>query len=167
MTALAARRVIPGLLIMVLVLVLPAVGQEAAPSPRGERIIEAILIWRLVDELDLNEGQIARIFPRIKTLKNVRLEMGRRVPPLMRDIRQLNAQVPRDNDLIRIRVAELNQLRAQMEGRRRRQLEGIAAALNSEQLAKFALIQENFEAETIRLLEQMRRIAEEQSTQRR
>ncbi len=167
MTILAARRVIPGLLIVVLALVLPAAGQEPLPSPRGARIIEAFLIWRLVDELDLNEGQIVHIFPRIKALKNIRLEMGRRVPPLMREIRQLNAQVPRDNDLIRIRVAELNQLRSQMEARRRKQLEGIAGVLNSEQLAKFALIQENFEAETIRLLEQMRRIAEEQSTQRR
>jgi len=166
-TVLAARRCIPGLLIVVLALVLPAAGQEARPSPRGERIIEAFLIWRLVDELDLNEGQIVRIFPSIKALKNIRLEMGRRVPPLIREIRQLNAQTPRDNDLIRIRVAELNQMRAQMEGRRRKQLEGIAAVLNSEQLAKFALIQESFEAETIRLLEQMRRIAEEQSTPRR
>ncbi len=167
MTILAARRVLPGLLIVVLALVLPAAGQEPPPSPRGERIIEAFLIWRLVDELDLNEGQIVHIFPRIKALKNIRLEMGRRVPPLMREIRQLNAQVPRDNDLIRIRVAELNQLRGQMEARRRKQLEGVSASLNSEQLAKFALIQESFEAETIRLLEQMRRIAEEQSTQRR
>ncbi len=167
MTVLAARRCIPGLLIVVLALVLPATGQEALPSPRGERIIEAFLIWRLVDELDLNEGQIVRIFPYIKALKNIRLEMGRRVPPLIREIRQLSAQTPRDNDLIRIRVAELNQMRAQMEARRRKQLEGIAAVLNSEQLAKFALIQESFEAETIRLLEQMRRIAEEQSTPRR
>lgn len=167
MTVLAARRCIPGLLIVVLALVLPAAGQEALPSPRGERIIEAFLIWRLVDELDLNEGQIVRIFPYIKALKNIRLEMGRRVPPLIREIRQLNAQTPRDNDLIRIRVAELNQMRAQMEARRRKQLEGIAAVLNSEQLAKFAFIQESFEAETIRLLEQMRRIAEEQATPRR
>lgn len=167
MTILAARRVIPGLLIAVLALVLPAAAQEPRPSPRGERIIEAFLIWRLVDELDLNEGQIVRIFPRIKALKTIRLEMGRRVPPLMREIRQLSAQTPRDNELIRIRVVELNQLRSQMEARRRNQLEGIAAALSSEQLAKFALIQESFETETIRLLEQMRRIAEEQSTQRR
>lgn len=93
--------------------------------------------------------------------------MGRRVPALMREIRQLNAQAPRDDELIRIKVTELNQLRAQMEARRRRQLEFIAAALTPEQLAKFALIQESFEAETLRLLEQMRRLAEEQSPPRR
>jgi Spy/CpxP family protein refolding chaperone len=164
---LTARRALPALLVIAMALALPAAGQEPAPTPRGERIIEAILIWRLVDELDLNEAQIARIFPRIKALKNLRLEMGRRVPVLMRDIRQLGAQVPRDDEQIRIKVTELNQLRAQVEVRRRRQLESIAAALTPGQLAKFALIQENFEAETIRLLEQMKRIAEEQSPSRR
>ncbi len=167
MTALIGRRVVPALLVVVLALVLPAVGQEVLPTPRGERVIEAFLIWRLVDELDLTEGQIARIFPRIKALKSIRLEMGRRVPPLMREIRQISAQVPRNDEAIQIKVAELNELRAQMEVRRRRQLELIAAALTPEQLAKFALIQERFEAETLRLLEQMRRLAEQQSPPRR
>lgn len=155
------RRVIPALLIGVLVLAVPALGQEIRATPRGERIIEAFLIWRLVDELDLTETQIVRIFPRIKALKNIRFEMGRRVPPLMREIRVLTAQTPRNEDLLHGKVAELNQLRAEMEARRRRELQAIAAHLTPEQLGKFALIQETFEAQTLRLLEDMRRIAEE------
>lgn len=160
------RRLAGGVLIALLALALPAVGQEPQPAPRGERIIEALLIWRLVDELDLTEGQIARIFPRIKALKTIRLEMGRRVPPLVREIRQLVAQAPRDEDAIRIKVTELNILRAQMEARRRRQLQLIASVLSIEQMGKFALVQETFEVETLRLLEEMRRIAEEQSPRR-
>ncbi|MGQ0571393.1 MAG: Spy/CpxP family protein refolding chaperone [Armatimonadota bacterium] len=167
MSTIAVRRVIPGLLVGLLALVIPALGQEVQPTPRGERIIEAFLIWRLVDELDLNEGQIARIFPRIKALKNIRIEMGRRVPPLRREIRQLTAQAPRDDEAIRIKVTEFNQLRLEMDARRRRQLQLIAAALTSEQLGKFTLIQETFEVETLRLLEDMRRIVEEQSPPRR
>ena len=103
------RRVIPIALIAMVALSLPAVGQEIHPTPRGERIIEALLIWRLVDELDLSEGQIVRVFPRIKALKDIRLEMGRRVPPLLREIRQMTRQLPRDDDAIRIKVVELNQ----------------------------------------------------------
>lgn len=167
MSTIAVRRVIPGLLVALLALVIPALGQDVQPTPRGERIIEAFLIWRLVDELDLNEGQIARIFPRIKALKNIRIETGRRVPPLRREIRQLTAQVPRDDEAIRIKVTEFNQLRLEMDARRRRQLQLIAAALTPEQLGKFALIQETFEIETLRLLEDMRRIVEEQSPPRR
>ncbi|MGQ0548805.1 MAG: hypothetical protein ACT4PY_03935 [Armatimonadota bacterium] len=153
-------------LITTLALALPAVGQEPQ-APRGERIIEAMLIWRLVDELDLNEGQIARIFPRIKALKEIRLEMGRRAPPLTREIRQLIAQAPRDDDAIRIKVTELNMMRFQMEARRRRQLQLIASVLTVEQMGKFTLIQESFETETLRLLQEMRRIVEDQLPPRR
>ena len=80
--------------------------------------------------------------------------MGRRVPPLLREIRVMTRQVPRDDEAIRIKVTELNQLRVEMETRRRRQLQGIATALTPEQLGKFALIQETFEIETLRLLQE-------------
>lgn len=156
------RRFIPIALIVMVALAMPAVGQEIHPTPRGERIIEALLIWRLVDELDLTDAQIARIFPRIKALKDIRLEMGRRVPPLLREIRVMTRQVPRDDEAIRIKVSELNQLRVEMETRRRRHLQGVATVLTPEQLGKFALIQETFEIETLRLLQEARKVAEEQ-----
>lgn len=156
------RRLIPIALIVMMALSVPAVGQEVHPTPRGERIIEALLIWRLVDELDLTDGQIARIFPRVKALKDIRIEMGRRVPPLIRELRMMTRQMPRDDEAIRIKVTELNQLRVEMETRRRRHLQAIAATLTPEQLGKFALIQETFEIETLRLLQEARRIAEEQ-----
>ncbi|MGH2374655.1 MAG: hypothetical protein ACREJ4_04250 [Candidatus Methylomirabilaceae bacterium] len=160
------HRILGAILVASLALALPAAGQEPTP-PRGERIIEALLIWRLVDELDLNEAQIVRIFPRVKALKTIRIEMGRRVPPLTREIRQLIAQAPRDDDAIRIKVTELNLLRAEMEARRRRQLQLIASVLTIEQMGKFTLIQESFETETLRLLQEIRRIVEDQLPPRR
>jgi Spy/CpxP family protein refolding chaperone len=161
--------VLAGLLVLLAALTLPGIGrgQEAQPTPRGERLIEAFLIWRLVDELDLTEKQIVRIFPRVKALKNIRVEMGRRVPPLVREIRQLTASNPRDEDALRLKVAELNLLRAQTETRRRRELDLIASVLTPEQLGKFALIQETFEADTLRLLRDMRRIIDDQNPNRR
>jgi hypothetical protein len=169
MRILALRRVVPVLLIAMMALAAPALGQapESRPTPRGERIIEAFLIWRLVDELDLSEQQVVRVLPRIKALKNIRFELGRRVPRLLREIRQINAQTPRNEDLLAAKVAELNGLRAELEGRRRRELQGIAAVLHPDQQAKFAFIQESFETQTLRLLEEMRRIVEDPSTVRR
>jgi hypothetical protein len=169
MRGLVLRRFMPAALIAVVALAVPALGQspDVRPTLRGERVIEAFLIWRLVDELDLSEAQIARIFPRIKALKNVRFEMGRRVPQLLQEIRQLRAQSPRNDDLLQIKVAELNQLRADLEARRRRELQGIGGALNPEQQAKFAFIQEHFEAQTLRLLEEIRRIVDEEPRIRR
>lgn len=150
-------------LVSLLVLTVPAAGQApAARNPRAERVIEALLIWRLVDELNLTDRQIAQIFPRIKDLKDLRLDLGREKVRLQRDLRDLLAQQPRDQDAIRAKVTELEQLRDQIDRRRQRLLREIVAVLTIEQRAKFVLIQDTFEADTIRLLEEVRRTVEEQ-----
>jgi len=148
--------------VVVALLALPALGQAPTPLPdeRVGRIIEALLIWRLVDELDLTDQQIARLFPRIKTLKEIRLDLGRRKRVLENDLRQLLRQRPPDRDAIRLKLAELNDLRVEIERRRQLVLRQIAAILTLEQQARFALIAERFEAETLRLLEEVRRLAE-------
>lgn len=148
--------------VVVALMALPALGQAPTPLPdeRVGRIIEALLIWRLVDELDLTDQQIARLFPRIKTLKEVRLELGRRKRALENDLRQLLRQRPPDQDAIRLKLAELNDLRVDIDRRRQLVLRQIAAILTLEQQARFALIAERFEAETLRLLEEVRRLAE-------
>ncbi len=145
----------------------PAASQTLPPrDPRTERIVEALLIWRLVDELDLTDQQIARIFPRIKTLKEARLDLGRQKLQLQQDLRDLLKAQPRDEEKIRAKVAELEQLRTQIEQRRGRALREISAVLTLEQRARFALIQDTFEAGTIRMLEEVRRLIEQQSGKR-
>ena len=145
----------------------PAASQTPPPrDPRTERIVEALLIWRLVDELDLTDQQIARIFPRIKTLKEARLDLGRQKLQLQQDLRDLLKAQPRDEEKIRAKVAELEQLRTQIEQRRGRALREIGTVLSIEQRARFALIQDTFEAGTIRMLEEVRRLIEQQSGKR-
>lgn len=149
--------------VVVALLALPALGQAptALPDERVGRIIEALLVWRLVDELDLSDQQIARIFPRIKTLKEIRLDLGRRKRALEADLRNLLRQRPPDQEAIKLKLTELNDLRVDIERRRQQVLRQIAASLTLEQQARFALIAERFEAETLRLLEEVRRLAEQ------
>ena len=147
-----------------LVLSLPAIGQPPPRprDPRTERVIEALLIWRLVDELNLTDEQVARIFPRIKALKELRIGLGIRKVMLQRELRALLREQPPNEEAIRGKVAELDQLRARVEQQRERILQEIAAVLTLEQRARFALIQETFEAETIRTLEEVRRMVDQQ-----
>ena len=147
-----------------LVLSLPAIGQPPPRprDPRTERVIEALLVWRLVDELNLSDDQIARIFPRIKALKELRIGLGIRKVVLQRELRALLREQPPNEEAIRAKVAELDQLRARVEQQRERILQEIAAVLTLEQRARFALIQETFEAETIRTLEEVRRMVDQQ-----
>ena len=85
---------------------------------------------------------------------------------LQRDLRALLQASPRDERAIEAKVAELEALRDQIDGRRRGVLREIQAALTVEQRARFALIQETFEADTIRLLEEVRRLVQEQRRRR-
>jgi len=157
------RRALP-ILGLALLLTLPAWSAPPRPvrDPRTERVIEALLIWRLVDELSLTDQQIARIFPRIKALKDLRIDLGIRRVVLQRELRALVREQPRDEDLIRAKIAELDALRSRIERERERILQEIHAALTVEQRARFAIIQETFEAETIRTLEEVRRMIEQQ-----
>ncbi len=146
----------------------PAASQPPAPrDPRTERVVEALLIWRLVDDLNLSDQQIARIFPQIKILKEARLALGRRKMQLEAELRALLQAQPRDEEKIRAKVAELEQLRVRIVGRRERALREIHDALSIEQQGRFALIQESFEVNTIRMLEEVRRLIEQQQSGRR
>ncbi|HEY6103207.1 MAG TPA: hypothetical protein VI007_08295 [bacterium] len=149
---------------LALLLTIPAWSAPPLPprDPRAERVIEALLIWRLVDELNLTDQQVARIFPRIKALKDLRIELGLRRVMLQRELRALVREQPRNEDLIRAKITELDALRTRIERERGRIFQEVNAALAVEQQARFAIIQESFEAETIRTLEEVRRIVEEQ-----
>lgn len=157
------RARVPLLLGLALLLTVPAWSAPPRPlrDPRTERVIEALLIWRLVDEVRLSDEQIARIFPEIKALKDLRIELGIRRVALQRELRMLLRERPRNEDLIRTKLAELDTLRGRIERERGRILQDIHGALTVEQRARFAIIEETFEAETIRTLEEVRRIVEE------
>jgi Spy/CpxP family protein refolding chaperone len=156
------RRPLLALVAAVLVLAIPAAGQAPYRDPRAERIIEALMIWRLVDEVNLTEFQIGRIFPRLKALKEIRFEIARRRAQIRNELNALLVQQPRNDDLIRAKIDELDQFRREIELRRQRIIQEINNVLTISQRAKFALIQETFEAETLRLLEEVRRLVEEQ-----
>lgn len=154
-----------GLLLVLVALLIAGVPAASQPLPprdrRAERVVEALLIWRLVDDLNLTDQQIARIFPQIKVLKEARLALGRRKLQLETELRTLLQAEPRDETKIRAKVAELERLRNQIIARREGALGDIHEALSSEQQGRFALIQETFEANTIRLLDEVRRTIEQ------
>ena len=161
----AWRRPLSVLVAALLVSAIPAAGQVPFRDPRAERIIEALMIWRLVDEVNLTDRQIARIFPRIKALKEIRFDIAHRRNQIRNELNALLAQQPRNDDLIRAKIEELDQFRREIEQRLQRILQEIYAALTISQRARFALIQETFEAETLRLLEEVRRMIEQQQRQ--
>lgn len=129
---------------------------------RAQRILEALLIWRLVDELDLREEQIARIFPHLRALKYARIQFGERRLAAEGEIRRLLAARPVDRSQVEIQLKELEAAQAEFRRKRAAALAGIRAALTVEQQARFALIQDTFERETAALLRDVHRFVERQ-----
>lgn len=137
-------------------------AQTALPPDRADRIIEALMIWRLVDDLALSDGQIAAIFPMIRELKMIRIEAARQKLRLEREVRQLLAQTPRDEPAIRERLRALDRLRIVMEQRRRETIARIRGVLTLEQQVRFAQIEDVFEQQTVRLIQEIQQILQEQ-----
>lgn len=140
---------------MVAAVVLAAAGPVAAQrleAARAERVMEALLVWRLVDELDLSQEQVCRILPPLRALKQARLTFGRRRMELVREIRTLLREQPADRGRVEAKIRELQAARQEFHRRRGEALGQIRAALTSEQRVRFALIQEAFERETLSLL---------------
>lgn len=135
-------------------------AQGANLAARAQRILEALLVWRLVDELDLRDDQIARIFPHLRALKYARIEFAERRRSAQGEIRRLLAARPVDRDRVEARLRELEAAQAEFRRKRAAALAGIRAALSVEQRARFALIQETFERETAALLQDLRRLVE-------
>lgn len=150
------------------VLVVAAASAAAPGRPvrgRAERVLEALLVWRLVDELDLSEEQVCRVFPPLRALKHARLRFGQRRAELHREIRWLLAERPVDRERLDAKVRELRAAQEEFRHRRTQALEQIRAALNAEQRARFALIQDAFERETLSLLGDVERFVRERSAE--
>ncbi len=138
------------------VVVMAAAGFAAAQRPpgaeRAERVLEALLVWRLVDELDLSQEQVCRILPAVRALKHARLTFGHKRMELVREIRALLRERPVDRERVEAKVRELEAARREFHRRRGEALDQIRAALTAEQRVQFALIQDAFERETLSLL---------------
>jgi len=158
------RSVLGALALAAAVVLLAAAGnaaQRASLAARAQRILEALLVWRLVDELDLREDQIARIFPHLRALKYARIEFAERRLSAQREIHRLLAVRPVDRSQVEAQLRALEAAQAEFRRRRAAALAGIRTALTVEQQARFALIQETFERDTAALLEDVRRFVEQ------
>lgn len=138
-----------------------AAAQRPAGPERAERVLEALLVWRLVDELELSDEQVCRVLPALRALKHARLAFGQRRAELHREIRALLRERPVDRERVEAKVRELQAAQREFQQRRGEALERIRAALTPEQRARFALIQDTFERETLSLLGDLERFVRE------
>ncbi len=128
---------------------------------RAERVLEALLVWRLVDELELTDEQICKVFPPLRALKHARLAFAYRRAALDRELRALLAERPPDRERVEAKLRELRAAQQEFRQVRAEALERIRSALTPDQRVRFALIQHAFERETLSLLGDVERFVQE------
>ncbi len=130
-----------------------APGQSRGGPPFGERReeirkkIEAIRIWRLTEELKLDEKTAARFFPAISGLAQKRNELMRENMEAQRELRlYLEAGKP-DEKKIKAALGRLENIHHETAKLAERELDITKDHLTVEQQARYYLFQQDFQRE--------------------
>jgi hypothetical protein len=130
------------------------------PSPeereRVRKRIELIKIWRLTEELNLDEGTGAKLFPLIRQYEEKRREITRRREELIFILKgQLKSGSPHE-DRIKGLLKEWEEIRADEQDMSRREREELKSILSIEQQARYLIFQQEFTREIRRVIADMR-----------
>ncbi|MBZ0168355.1 hypothetical protein MELA_02131 [Candidatus Methylomirabilis lanthanidiphila] len=135
-------------------------GPRSHDVPEGRRLIETIKIWKMTEALNLDEGQAAKLFPKLAQLEASRREFYRRQRVLRNELAELLKQRPLQDEQIKARLDQLDRVETDFRGREQIIKGGLRSILSPEQQARLALFEDRFETEmrrTIQDLQQRRR----------
>lgn len=130
---------------------LPA--KEEKDSTEG---IETIRLWRLTQELKLTEEQAAKVFPKLRSLREIKKEADKMRIAKLRELGELlirNAEP----ETLKKQIAALKELEKEFENKEEAIRKEIESILSVEQFARFLIFQHRFEKEIRRMLRDIRR----------
>lgn len=129
----------------------PDQGPGAPPSPeRREQVrkkIEAIRVWRMTEELDLDEKTAAKFLPAISALSHQRNELARENLETMRELRIYLRSGKPDEKEIRNALDRLEKIHRELTNIREKEISAAKAHLTFEQQAKYIIFQQEFQRE--------------------
>jgi len=126
-------------------------GQGGPPSEeRREEIrkkIEAVRIWRLIDELKLDTSSSAKLSSLLSSLDQKRRDTMRGQMEAMKDLRFLLKAAKPDESKIKSLLEKLEKNNHEIQGLKDQELKGLKDILTIEQQARFLLFQQEFQRE--------------------
>lgn len=127
----------------------PELGGPPSEERREEvrKKIEAVWIWRLIDELKLDAGSSAKLSSLLSSLGQKRRDTMREQMQAMRDLRFLLKAAKPDEAKIRSLLDKLEKNHHEMQSLKDRELKGLKDFLTIEQQARFLLFQQEFQRE--------------------
>jgi hypothetical protein len=112
--------------------------------------IELIRMWKLTEELNLNEETGKKLFPILEKYDRKRIEWMEKRRKIMRSLR--NSLKEGDKEGIRLAIKKWGDNEKVIRDIKIRRLEEIKGVLTVEQLAKYILFEERFEREIRRII---------------
>lgn len=129
----------------------PEPGQGGPPSEeRREEVrkkIEAVRIWRLTEELNLDTDTSAKLSSLLSSLEQKRRTIMREQMEAMRDLRSMLKAAKPDEAKIKPLLEKLERNHHEMQGVRDQEAKGLKGILTVEQQARFLVFQQEFQRE--------------------
>jgi Spy/CpxP family protein refolding chaperone len=137
---------------------------DSAPAGRGNKLdekkredvlkkIEAVRIWRLTEELKLDQATAAKLSAFLSSFDQQRKTILREQVTTMRDLRRAVSASKPDEAKLKAALEKLEKNHYAMQGLKEKEFSGLKDILTPEQQARFALFQEKFRHEMRKMLE--------------
>ncbi len=131
--------------------------EEFLPPERREPVeaIETIRLWRLTEELKLNEDQTAKLFPKLRGIREMREDFEKARLKKLGELAELLTKRVKPEELKK-KITELKELEKKFREKEETIRKEIESILSPEQFARFLIFQEKFEGRIRRLLKDIR-----------
>jgi hypothetical protein len=120
-----------------------------------EKRLQMVLMWRLSEELDLDEDTGARFFPAIKKYERKQREISHRQKELRKELRK--ALKRNDDEKLGDLLEDLSHIAAERAELREQEYKELKGILSNTQLAKYVLFRRDFERELRHIISESRR----------
>lgn len=147
-----------GLIVVFMGGVMAAEGH--GPPPRDERdsrkVIEAVYIWRMTEELDLSEEQISKFFPKLKKLENAETEHSLRTAKAIAELGELLKSDKPSRSALKKKMDELELLESEFQKKKAKLKDEMRDVLSIEQQAKLVVFRHRFHKEMRKVIRDIR-----------
>lgn len=114
-------------------------------------------IWKMTEELQVDEKLSEKLYPRVRELDSLRFEQSRQMESRMKALRTLLDQPEPNMEELKVIIQELQKMRLEHLTAETRHLERIFELLTPEQQARFMLLEADFHQNIRRFLRDQNR----------
>lgn len=126
-------------------------GSKKDKRAKVEKRLETMLMWRLGEELDLDEETGSKFFPVVKKYEKERREIHRRQRKTTKSLRK--ALKGEEDEKLPALLAELRQNVKKTDSLKDKEYEELKGVLSTKQLAKYILFRREFNREIRKIVE--------------